>query len=62
MPVEIKEIQITAVVEESSCNKKSNKTSSNGQGLNSDMPSSNQQIIQACVDHVLQILEARNER
>lgn len=51
MPVEIRELQITAAVQDTSVQKPSASATVN-----------NESIIQACVEAVLEILKQKNER
>lgn len=53
MPVEIRELQITAIVNEASTSASS---SSNNTSVNTDA------IVAECVEQVLEILQQKNER
>lgn len=53
MPVEIRELQITAVVQD---------TPASGQAAGSAGTSSKEDIVAECVEQVLEILKQKNER
>ena len=54
MPIEIRELQITTVVQDSGSAPSSNAVSSS--------PSANEDIIAKCVEQVLEILKEKSER
>ena len=56
MPIEIKELQIKAVVQDDDCNTNSNKTPSSSSGNNIDS------IVERCIEQVLNILKEKQER
>lgn len=56
MPVEIRELQITAVVKEGPQQGGEQSSSGSGSAMNTDA------IVSACVEQVLEILKQKNER
>lgn len=56
MPIEIRELQITGIVQESNAQQPGSTTAS------SNTTNNNQAIIAECVEQVLEILKQKNER
>jgi hypothetical protein len=54
MPVEIRELQITAVVQNAPASAQSSSSH--------ETPANNDEIVAACVEQVLEILKQKNER
>lgn len=56
MPVEIRELQITTVVQDTPASSPSGASASSSPSMNTDA------VISACVEQVLEILKQKNER